>query len=374
MKKIKVLSLFDGLSGARVALDRAKIRVDNYYASEVDRWAQQVSKKNYPDIVRLGDIKNIKGINLPQIDLLIAGFPCSDLSVAKKDRQGLAGAQSGLFYEAVRLLKECRPRYFLMENVNSMSKADKQTITEILGVEPIMINSALLSAQNRKRLYWFGRLVGDKYETVEVSQPEDKSIYLKDILEENVDEKYFIKNINELNWITDSKRIKKKYTQFNGDKSLCLLARTYVKNKSIRVGQIDGGGQGNRIYSPEGKSVNLSANGGGRGAKTGLYCVAQRGRYNKDGSTSQKLEPRFDDKTNTLTNVQKDNYVADKSNIRKLTPVETERLQTIPDNYTALGINNTGEEVNISNSQRYKMVGNGFTSDVIAYILSFAKW
>jgi len=372
---INVLSLFDGLSGAKIALDKLDIKC-TYYASEIDKYAIQVSKQNYPDIIQLGDIKNIQGKNLPQIDLLIGGSPCQDLSVAKKDRQGLAGSRSGLFYEYVRILKECQPKYFILENVNSMPKESKRMISEILGVDCIMINSALVSAQNRKRLYWVGKLVNGVYQKVDIEQPEDKHVYLKDILEENVDEKYFIKNINELNWITDSKRIKKKYCQFNGDKALTLMARTYanwngtyINDKPIRIGQIGKGGQADRIYSQDGKSVNLSANGGGRGAKTGLYCVAQRGRYNKDGSTSQKLEPRFDGKTNTLTNVQKDNYVGDKSNIRKLTPTECERLQCIPDNYTDLGINEKGETVKISNTQQYKMIGNGFTCDVIAHIL-----
>ena len=337
---INVLSLFDGLSGARIALDKLGIKC-NYYASEIDKYAIQVSKYNYPDIIQLGDINDIiysdntlfynngKSKNLHQIDLMIGGSPCQDLSVAKKDRKGLKGERSGLFYEYVRLLKEIKPKYFLLENVNSMPKESKKLITEILGVEPIMINSALVSAQNRKRLYWTN-IPG-------IIQPEDKNIYLKDILEEYVDEKYFIIKTNELNWIKNSIKIKKTHTKINGDKSLCLTTRTYAN-------------------------------------WNGTYCVAQRGRYNKDGSTSQQLETRFDGKTNTLTNVQKDNYVSNKSNIRKLTPIECERLQTIPDNYTSIGINEKGEEVKISNSQRYKMIGNGFTCDVIAYILSFAKW
>lgn len=363
MNKINVLSLFDGLSGARIALDKLNIPC-NYYSSEIDKYAIQVSKKNYPDIVQLGDVVKLgRELPYPQeliacTDLIVFGSPCQNLSVAKQNREGLKGEQSKLFFEAVRIIKDLKPKYFLMENVKSMSKENKQIITDILGVESACINSALVSAQNRKRLYWFGKLVGNKYETVEVTQPEDKGIYLKDILENGDSDKLKSYCIDANYW---------KGASF--EHYLKKGVRQLVFNKPIRIGQIGKGGQGDRIYSTEGKSVNLSANGGGRGAKTGLYCVAQRGRYNKDGSTSQKLEPRNDGKTTTLTNVQKDNYVANKSNIRKLTPIECERLQTVPDNYTAIGINEKGEEVKISNTQRYKMIGNGFTVDVIMYIL-----
>lgn len=384
---INVLSLFDGLSGARIALDKLGIKC-NYYASEIDKYAIQVSKYNYPDIIRLGDIKNIKGKNLPQIDLLIGGSPCQDLSVAKKDRQGLAGTRSGLFYEYVRLLKKCKPKYFILENVNSMPKESKKIISEILGVEPIIINSALVSAQNRKRLYWVGELINGIYQTVKIEQPEDKHIYLKDILEKNVDKSHYIKNINELNWITDSKRIKKKYCQFNGNKSLCLMARTYANwngtyiDKPIRIGQIGKGGQGDRIYSPRGKSVNLSANGGGGGAKTGLYHISH-------GYKKEKIEQVNKYPTLCGQSPRSKHLLIEKSNIRKLVPIECERLQTIPDNYTQYGLKKVDtskytqlqvdildqrpeweyKTIKISNTQRYKMLGNGFTTDVIVHIL-----
>jgi len=161
---MKVLSLFDGISCARVALERVGIPVEAYYASEIDKYAMQISAKNYPDIVQLGDIKSLADeIEIIErnwtknIDLLIGGSPCQDLSIAKKDRKGLEGERSGLFWEYVRILKEVKPKYFILENVNSMPKEAKAIITETLGVEPIMINASLVSAQNRKRLFWFGQ-------------------------------------------------------------------------------------------------------------------------------------------------------------------------------------------------------------------------
>lgn len=169
-KTMKVLSLFDGISCGRVALERAGIKIDKYFASEIDKYAIQVSKKNWPDIVHIGDVKNVSNNmvvydennnrhEICDIDIIIGGSPCQDLSIAKSNGKGLQGEKSGLFFEYVRLLKECKPKYYLLENVNSMKKADKEEITRVLmeiypDTEVHMINSALVSAQNRKRLYW----------------------------------------------------------------------------------------------------------------------------------------------------------------------------------------------------------------------------
>ena len=178
-----VLSLFDGISCARVALDRLGHKDIIYLASEVDKYAIQIAQKNYPDTVQLGDIRNIRRENLPvQIDLLIGGSPCQDLSIAKNNRKGLDGERSGLFWEWVRLWKECKPRYWVLENVNSMPKEAKRIISETLGVEPIMINAALVSAQNRKRLFWTN-IATDVFGQCHIPQPEDRGILLKHILE-----------------------------------------------------------------------------------------------------------------------------------------------------------------------------------------------
>lgn len=305
---VNIASLFDGISCARVALERAGIKVDKYYASEVDKYAIQIAQKNYPDTIQLGDITKLRGDDFKEdIDILIGGSPCQDLSIAKNNRQGLSGSRSGLFYEYLRVLKETKPKYFILENVNSMPKEAKGTITkELFNIQPIMINASLVSAQNRKRLFWVGKLVNGQYEQVKIELPKDKGILLKDILKPKVDEKYQIKDKSST--IRTSGRGSGIDDKHNWD--------------TIRLGQFNNGGQGDRIYSTKGKSVAISANGGGRGAKTGLYEVNEI--------------------------------------IRKLTPIECERLQSLPDNYTE----------GVSNTQRYKALGNAFNVDVIVHIFN----
>jgi DNA-cytosine methyltransferase len=352
---LKVLSLFDGISCARVALDRLGYKDIRYYASEIDKYAMQISAKNYPDIVQRGSVVNLTHVgNTPEFDLLIGGSPCQDLSIAKKNREGLSGKRSGLFWEYVRILNEVKPKYFVLENVNSMPKEAKQTITEALfGIEPVMINASLVSAQNRKRLFWVGKRDGSTYKQVEIPQPEDRGILLKDILENG-----------------DSDRLKSyciDANYFKGGK-IGGTHQSSTRNYTIRIGQFNSGGQGDRIYSPAGKSVALSANGGGRGAKTGLYAVAQRGRNIIDGKrkdilgakTEQRIEVGQSDKAHTITSVFKDSMIMDNTIIRKLTPVECERLQSLPDNYTE----------GVSNTQRYKALGNAFNAKVVEHILS----
>ena len=170
---MNVLSLFDGMSCGRIALDRLGIPVDKYYASEIDKYAIQVSEANYPDIIRLGDVCDVKAEDLPKIDLLIAGSPCQGFSFAGK-QLAFDDPRSALFFEFVRLLKECKPKYFLLENVR-MKKEFLDIISEQVGCEPIFINSALVSAQNRQRFYWTN-IPG-------IEQPEQRGIVLRDILE-----------------------------------------------------------------------------------------------------------------------------------------------------------------------------------------------
>lgn len=362
---MKILSLFDGISIARQAITNCGIEIEKYYASEIDKYAIQIAQKNFPDTIQVGNVVDIKGEDFKDIDLIIGGSPCQDLSIAKKNREGLNGARSGLFYEYVRILKEVKPKYFILENVNSMPKEAKETITkELFGIEPIMINAALVSAQNRKRLFWVGKLVGDKYEQVKIELPEDEGILLKDILEDNVDEKYYVKlsdrfpqkNIDKgigYNPYSDSPVNEKARALNTG----CGGATT--KNATtIRIGQLNTGGQGDRIYSPDGKSVNLSANGGGRGAKTGLYAIQVKNQgkeivkeLNKAGALRARDWKGFDNYGS--------NAVMSDCKIRKLTPIECERLQSLPDNYTE----------GVSNTQRYKALGNGFNCKVIEHII-----
>jgi site-specific DNA-cytosine methylase len=273
MSKAKiVVSAFDGLAGGRIALERAGVLIDKYFASEIDKYAMKVAKHNYPDIVHIGDVTNVKGSDLPEIDLLMGGSPCQGFSFAGK-QLNFDDPRSKLFFEFVRLNDELKPKYFLLENVK-MKKEYQDVISSYLGVEPILINSALVSAQNRNRLYWTN--------IPNVTQPADKGIFLKDI----VDGDYIV----------------------DREKSLCVRA---------------GGG---------------------------ITGDAAKRRYFERSYGQFKFTPNPDNSC-TL------------ENIVSMSMLELERLQTLPDNYTA----------SVSDAQRYKMIGNGWTVDVIAHILGGMK-
>lgn len=282
---MNVLSLFDGISCGQVALEKAGIKVDKYFASEINKHAILVTQNNYPQTIQIGDASKIN-YNDYKIDLLLGGSPCQSFSNAGK-REGFDG-KSKLFFEFVRALNECRPKWFIFENVN-MKKEWQDIISKHLGVEPIPINSNLLSAQNRKRLYWTNI-------PMEHSIPY-KNIMLRDILEANVDLKYYVENNGFI-----------KIAEDNGDGN--------------KAGYFRKDCQANRVYYSSGKAVTLCGDAGGGAAKMGQYFINGK--------------------------------------IRKLTPIECERLQTLPDNYTS---------ILQSESQRYKCLGNGWTVDVIAYIL-----
>lgn len=356
---MNILSLFDGISCAKMALQKAGLPVETYYASEIDKYALQIAQKNHPDTVQLGDVKEIKAgtpngiVGLSAIDLLIGGSPCQDLSIAKKDRKGLEGSRSGLFYEYLRILREVQPKYFILENVASMPKEAKEEISKQLGVEPIMINAALVSAQNRKRLFWTN--------IPNVELPADKGIYLKHIIHENTDgadtQSYIVLDKHGV-----KEKLKSNTVRVGGRGSGLQSKQNW---DTIRIGHLNKGGQADRVYSIEGKSVCLSANGGGRGAKTGLYLikraypVALRNR-----GQGKKPEYNKTGRANALTTVQTDSMVdVEHEYIRKLTPVECERLQGLPDGYTE----------GVSNTQRYRGLGNAFHVDVIAHILTHLK-
>ena len=358
---MNVLSLFDGISCARVSLDRAGIEVNAYMSAEIDKNAIKVSEKNYPDIIRVGSVVGLEVEG--QIDLLIGGSPCQDLSIAKKDRKGLEGNRSGLFWEYVRIKKECNPQWFVLENVASMPKADRDIITREMGVEPVMFNASLVSAQCRKRLFWTN---------IPFDLPEDRGILLKDILETDVGEKFYVKKT--MNLSTHQQTNLREV-----DEKAHTLCSTMHKGSHangttlIKVGHIgNSNAQANRVYDTDGKSCTLSALGGGLGAKTGLYKVGRDvGRrlvdgHRADADTSipyeRRIETRDDDKCGTLTSVTKDNLVVGER-IRKLTPIECERLQGLPDNYTE----------GVATTNRYKCLGNAFNVDVVAHILGRIK-
>ena len=425
---MKVLSLFDGISCGMLALKRAGIPVENYDAFEIDKYAVKVSEHNFPEIVHHGDVFDGDFTKFKGYDLLLGGSPCTFWSCARRNRETTSdGMGFKLFMEYVRALRESECKYFLYENNYSIHQNIKDEISKYLGVQPIMINSSLLSAQHRKRCYWTN--------IPNVQQPDDKGIMLADILQNGItwqDKSYCMTSSYQgaVFWNTlersqrsmvavpispvngkshtvtatyakggespfspyGAERAKQRIAVPVGaaqrgryvdestteqhievrddDKSNCLTTvqkdslvaipinsyhgegeksrtvmagyhkygeATIIKNPGfnggttavaspVRVGQYGNGGQGQRIYSVRGKSVTLSANGGGQGAKTGLYKIDL-----PDGD-----------------------YV-----IRKLTPIEAERLQTLPDDYTA----------GISKTQRYKCIGNGWTVDVIAHIL-----
>lgn len=266
---MNVLSLFDGMSCGQIALDRLGIKYNKYFASEIDKYAIKVTMENFPNTIQLGDILNIKGKDLPNIDLLLGGSPCQGFSFAGK-QLNFDDPRSKLFFEYVRILKETKPKYFLFENVR-MKKEYEDIITEYLGVEPIMLNSALVSAQNRNRLYWTNIPINEL--------PTDKKLFLKDIIERGSGKK--------LSETTAQRPRTLRNLRTLDQKAYCMLATMYKLSQSNGMTVID---------------------------DNGLRCIS---------------------------------------------PIECERLQTVPDNYTD----------NVSNTQRYKMLGNGWTVDIITHIL-----
>ena len=350
---MNVLSLFDGMSCGQQALERSGVQVDNYFASEIDKYAIKVTQANYPKTNQLGSVIDVDGYSLPKIDLILGGSPCQSFSFAGK-RKGMSTkdeqeiltlehylelksegfefeGQSYLFWEYMRLLKEVKPKYFLLENVMMGDKWEK-ILSKAIGVNPIEINSSLVSAQNRRRLYWTnigmipGGLFGDLQSIIQ--QPKDKGILLKDVIEEEVDDKYYLKD--------DS---------FVFDR---------IKN--------------DHPFTPRIPKVNEKSN-----------CLVIGGSGCNDLINDKKIKKREINVANYRHHFKGFNGYVDKSptiksslgsgnqiilnDIRRLTPVECERLQTVKDNYTD----------HVSDTQRYKMLGNGWTVDVISHILNYIK-
>ena len=305
-EKINVLSLFDGISCGQIALERAGIEVENYFASDIDKYAMQITMANYPNTKQLGDVKNVTATQLPKIDLLIGGSPCQGFSFAGAGLN-FEDERSKLFFEFVRLKNELNPKYFLLENVK-MKQEFQDIISEQLGVKPIMINSNLVSAQNRERLYWTNIPV--------VGQPTDKGILLKDIIEDGECLKDKSQTILATLYKENAKSMIKRNKQ-----GLLILKNIYPKK-----------GQNGNVYSIYGKCKTLSAGVGIKGNGIG-------------SSNAPKIE-----------SINADGW-------RKLSPLECERLQTVPDGYTKY----------VSDTQRYKALGNGWTVDVISFIFSFLR-
>lgn len=390
---MRVLSLFDGMSCGMLAFQKCGIKIDEYIAYEIDKYAVKTSKHNFPSIKHMGDVFEADFSNYYGFDFIVGGSPCTYWSIAQsKDKRETAAFGIGwdLFSQYVRALKEANPKYFIYENNKSMSKQIRESISETFGFDPICINSALVSAQSRQRLYWVGRRNNNgAYDKVDIPLPIDKGILLKDVIEDAIP----INTINGKAHTLPASYYKigenpfSSYNSERGRQHVAVPINTYnddgeatlIKNKGfkggatavaepvgaaqrgryvdgnkteqhievrpdgksnclttvqkdslvcapVRIGQIGKGGQGQRIYSVAGKSITLSANGGGQGAKTGLY----------------KIDLPDGDYT-----------------IRKLTIEECKRLQTVPEWY----------EFPVSNTQAYKMLGNGWTVDVIVHII-----
>lgn len=319
---MKVLSLFDGIACGYEALLRAGIKVDEYYASEIDKYAIQIAMKNHPDIIEVWDVTQLKWEDFKDVDMIIGGSPCQGFSIAGK-QLNFNDPRSKLFFEFVRLVKEIQPKYFLLENVK-MKKEFQDVISEYMWVQPIEINSALVSAQNRKRLY--------RTNIPWIAQPEDKWILLKDILEHNVDKKYNISDKHTIAMINARSSWELNLPDKDG-KCGTIIASYY------KIPQ-------DWPYILKDKQISVP-------------CATQIGQ------SKNWWNSYWSDKAYTLR-ASNPNWVIESvqpPKIRKLTPIECERLQTLSDNYTEW----------VSDTQRYKALGNGWTVDVIAHIFSFLK-
>ena len=432
---INVLSLFDGISCGQQALELAGIKVDKYFASEIDKYAIKVTQHNYPNTIQLGSVIDIDTNTLPKIDLLIGGSPCTNFSFAGKmkgmvtaDQQEITTleryielkqqcyefeGQSYLFWEYVRILHEVKPKYFLLENV-PMAENWRKILSATLGVNEIRINANLVSAQNRERWFWTNIGVQSAglfgYPQSIIEQPKDNGILLKDILQPNeeVDSKYFLSD-KMISYLLVAKRavtpvtpVTPKYNTLTANYYKTPTDGTYLKTVKQINPCLESGGkqpfQQNRVYdslgiSPalcsnksdslvyscdfrsddglsiikDGRNQTLMSEAGGILQGRGVLTINQQNKLNLETNT---------DKANCLTEaigrggsssefmdaVSKVSKIS--GTIRKLTPIECERLQCVKDNYSAV----------VSDTQRYKMLGNGWTVDVIAHIFSYLKF
>lgn len=376
MDKINVLSCFDGLSGGQIALERAGIEVDTYFASEIDKFAIAVTQHNYPDTVQVGSITDLKGAMLPKIDLLIGGSPCQGFSFAGK-QLNFEDPRSVLFFEFVRLLKELKPKYFFLENVR-MKKEYQQVITDLLGVEPTLINSALVSAQNRQRLYWTN--------IPNVTQPEDRGIVLRDILEGNEEKmgalrgRYLVDGVRQDGKMLTAGLTKQRLEIRTDNKSNTLT--TVGKDNVVIENWVDRdkaycidanyakGGNPEQYFNKSRRQLIFDRPCELRDFKKESTCHHVADATDIKGNESIKRVYSETGKAPTLTTMggghREPKVLRDdlQPSYRKLTPLECERLQTVADNYTLVPYGNRM----MSNSQRYKMLGNGWTIEVIAGI------
>ena len=378
---VNILSLFDGMACGMLAMQKAGVKVDTYTAYEIDKYAIQTATHNFPMIKECGDIFSADFTQYKDIDYIIGGSPCTYWSIAQKNNRETEASGLGweLFSQYVRALNDVKPKFFIYENNKSMSSAIRESITKTFGFEPICINSALVSAQNRNRLYWVGRRnANGTYDKVDVKQPEDRGILLKDILNSPIrfsrkDGIYDYKDNSLALCSSDWRGINRNQMQNAVIEPVAINTETAEPViDTIRVGSLPrpngelSTSQAMRIYSTEGKSVNLVSCGGGMGGKTGLYAVPVEFKDNiltkavsyADGKTYTVYEVK-----NGLITIKGKEYPIKLNDgyyiIRKLTVSECKRLQTVPEWY----------EFPVSDTQAYKMLGNGWTVDVIAHLI-----
>ena len=426
IKSVDVLSCFDGMACGMLAMQGAGVKVNNYYAYEIDKYAIKTVQHNFPQIKELGDVFEADFTQYKGIDFLVGGSPCTFWSIAQSpDKRETTASGLGweLFSQYVRALHEAQPKYFIYENNKSMARDIYNSISETFGFEPIMINSALVSAQNRQRYYWVGRRNSDgTYSKVDVKQPKDRGILLKDIL--NI-EQFKELSENEMNYMTRShadRRWNHCQKPNEKDKSECLVANvskgvpynvvaqqlypvgttkdgkafavtayystgqnaphTLTKHigsmvaekvdSAIQVGALPrpngelSTSQGFRIYSTNGKSVTLKAGGGGAGGKTGLYAIPIEFVNEspvKAVSCTDGKEYTVYSVSNGMITIKNKSYPIKLCDgyyiIRKLTVEECKRLQTVPEWY----------EFPVSDTQSYKMLGNSWTVEVIIHLI-----
>ena len=436
---MKVLSLFDGMACGMIAMQLAGVDIESYDAYEIDKYAIKTAQHNFPMIKEHGDVFEADFTQYDGVDFLIGGSPCTYWSIAQtKNRETVASGMGWeLFSQYVRALHEAKPKYFIYENNKSMSKDIRASIDKAFGFEAVLINSALVSAQNRQRLYWVGKRNPDgTYSNVDVEQPEDRGILLRDILEDGIvwQEKSYNLTTRCYGAIPEDTLKRHRHTMVAepinvtaDGKAQCLRSTCYkdgIRNivgndvdrktgvaEPVKVADVGNGGQGNRVYSVNGKAVAQTAQSGGLGPNTGLYAVPISAGNNKiilkaidslvdrkgfvpgmfnpynraeiagkaptlsTGSmvTSScavlifetaegKQIPAYEVHGGYITIKGKQYPIKLKDGfyiIRKLTVCECMRLQTVPEWY----------EFPVSDSQAYKMLGNGWTCEVIAHIL-----
>ena len=379
-----MLSLFDGMSCGQIAFKQLGIEVDRYISYEIDKYAISVTQLNFPNTEQCGDVFSADFTQYQNIDWLIGGSPCTHWSIAQKNNretQPNSGMGWELFSQYVRAVQQAMPKYFLYENNQSMSKAIRAAIDEAFGFEAVEINSALVSAQNRRRLYWVGQRNTDgSYSRMQIALPADRGITLRDILDSaQGDKTYRLKPLSDrkMSYMVRATSNGRNHFDFahhqdaTRDKAVCLTANVSkgvpynVCCEPVRIGTIenslknpDHDSKQYRVYSPDGKSTTLCGQGGGVGAKTGLYAVpVHQEHYIGPIYTVSNGHILIDGDWHPM-NLPDGYYI-----IRKLSVNECKRLQTVPDWY---------DMSVISDSQAYKCLGNGWTVEVIMHILQSA--